>query len=331
MSEPEQTPGARSRPTRVAVIGAGNVGATFAYTLLLSGLAAEIVLLDVNRARAEGEAMDLNHAVPFAHPTRLWAGEFADCAGAVLTVLAAGVGQRPGETRLELLKRNIAIFDELIPEIVRHNPDGIVLIATNPVDILTYHSLRLSGLPAARVIGSGTILDTARFRYLLSQHYGVDPRSVHAFIIGEHGDSEVPVWSLANIAGMRLVEYRAAHGLPDDTAAREAIFAGTRDAAYAIIERKGATYYAVAAGLLRIVEAILRDQRTVLSVSSLITEEAGYGLADVCLSLPVVISRQGVERVLRLRLRDDELAGLRRSAALLRQTYGRAMAGEASA
>jgi len=304
------------RPTRVAVVGVGNVGATFAYALLLSGLAAEIVLIDADRDRAEGEAMDLNHAVPFAHPTRVWAGDAADCAGAAVTVVAAGANQKPGETRLDLIAKNYAIFRQIIPAIARHNPGGIILVATNPVDVLTYASLRLSGLPPERVIGSGTILDTARFRYLLSQHFGVDPRSIHATIIGEHGDSEVPVWSLANIAGMRLADYCAAHGMHLDEAAMQAIFEQTRDAAYHIIQRKGATYYAVAAGLMRIVEAVLRDQRTVLSVSSLITDY--YGISDVCLSLPTIIDRGGVEQVLRLALSPAEQEGLRRSAAVLR-------------
>jgi L-lactate dehydrogenase len=306
------------RPTRVAVVGVGNVGASFAFALLLSGLAAEIVLIDGNRAKAEGEAMDLNHAVPFSHPTQLWAGDFADCAGAVVTVLAAGAGQRPGETRLDLVKKNAAIWRQIVPEIARHNPDGILLVATNPVDVLTYAAWRLSGLPATRVIGSGTILDTARFRYLLSQHFGVDARSVHAFIIGEHGDSEVPVWSSANIAGMRLPEFCRAQGLPYERAAMEQIFQQTRDAAYRIIERKGATYYAVAAGLMRITQAILRNQNTVLSVSSLIRDF--HGLDDVCFSLPTVIDRGGVENVLRLELDEPEIGQLRHSAALLQKT-----------
>ena len=194
-------------PLRVAVVGMGNVGSTFAYALLLDGLASEIVLIDANRAKAEGEAMDLNHTVPFTHPTRVWAGDYADCAGAMVTVLTAGSGQKPGETRLDLIKKNAAIWRDIVPKVVQHNPTGILLIATNPVDVLTYAAWKLSGLPHQRVIGSGTILDTARFRYLLSQHFGVDARSVHAYIIGEHGDSEVPVWSLANIAGMRLPEF----------------------------------------------------------------------------------------------------------------------------
>jgi L-lactate dehydrogenase len=304
-------------PTRVAVVGVG-IGATFAYPLLLSGLAAEIVLIDANRAKAEGEAMDLNHTVPFTHPTRIWAGDFSDCAGAAVAVLAAGGNQKPGETRLDLIKKNASIWRNVVPQVAKHNPEGILLVATNPVDVLTYAAGKLSGLPWERVIGSGTILDTSRFRYLLSQRFGVDARSVHAYIIGEHGDSEVPVWSSANIAGMRLLQFCKAQGIPDDRQAMENIFLQTRDAAYKIIERKGATYYAVAAGLMRITQAILRDQSTVLSISSLIHDY--HGLSGVCFSLPTVIDRGGVEQVIHLELDPDEIEKLRQSAALLKTT-----------
>jgi len=309
---------AHPHPVKVAVIGVGNVGASFAYALLFSGLTSEIVLIDVDRARAEGEAMDLNHAVPFAHPTRIWAGDYADCSGAAVTVLGAGRAGISGGSRLDLVKENAAIFRQIVPQVARHNPDGILLVATNPVDVLTYAAWRLSELPPRRVIGSGTILDTARFRYLLSQHFGVDPRSVHAHIIGEHGDSEVAVWSLANIAGMSLSKFCAAHSCEFDQVDMERIFSQTRDAAYEIIERKGATYYAVAAGLMRIVEAIVRDQKTVLSVSSLI--EGYYGISDVCLSLPTVVDRNGVARVLQLNLSAEEMDGVQRSAEILKAT-----------
>ncbi len=303
-------------PTRVAVIGAGNVGATFAYTLLLSGLAAEIVLVDLNHARAWGEAMDLGHAVPFSYPTRIWAGDYADCAGALVTVITAGANQKPGETRLDLLRRNARVFGEIVPRVVAANPDGLIVTATNPVDVLAYQAWKLSGLSPERVIGSGTILDTARFRFQLGQHLGVDPRSVHAFIAGEHGDSEVPLWSTANVAGMPVANYSADRGQPLDEDARTRLFTSTRDAAYAIIQNKGATYYAVAAGLSRLVEAIVRDQHTVLSVSSLVC--GAYGIDDVYLSLPAVVSRRGIERVLQLDLNDTEVEGLRRSAEILR-------------
>jgi len=310
----EERPG----PVRVAVVGVGIVGATFAYALLLSGLASEIVLIDSNRAKAEGESMDLNHAVPFTHPTRIWAGNYPECAGAAVTVLAAGASQKPGETRIDLIKKNAAIWRAIIPEVAKHNPAGILLIATNPVDVLTYAAWKLSGFAAGRVIGSGTVLDTSRFRYLLSRHFGVDARSIHAYIIGEHGDSEVPVWSLANIAGMRLPEFCQAQNLPYDPHAMDEIFVQTRDAAYRIIERKGATYYAVAAGLMRITQAILRNQSTVLSTSSLINDY--YGIGDVCFSLPTVIDRGGVENVLRLQLSSEEIEKLRHSAEVLKTT-----------
>jgi L-lactate dehydrogenase len=304
-----------NEPVRIAVVGAGNVGSTFAYSVMLSGLASEIVLLDADRARAEGQAMDLDHAVPFNQPVRVWAGGYDDCKGALVTMVSAGASQRPGEGRMDLLKRNIAVFREVISEIAAVNPEGIILVATNPVDVLTYAAYKISGLSRRRVFGSGTILDTARFRTLLANHFDVDARSLHAHIIGEHGDSEVPVWSLANIAGVRLAEL-GGEGWPKfEPHAMEEIFHKTRDAAYHIIERKGATYYAVASGLLRIVEAIVRDQSTVLSASSLLTGQ--YGLSDVCLSLPTVINRRGVARVLQLGLDAGELEKLTRSAEIL--------------
>jgi len=314
VSAPEPEPPAH--PTRIAIVGAGAVGSTFAFSLLLSGLAAEIVLVDANARRAEGEAMDLLHAVPFATTTRIWAGSLEECRGAAITVITAGAAQKPGESRLDLVRKNTAILRQIVPEVARVNPDGIILVATNPVDILAYFAFRISGLPSARVLGSGTILDTARFRALLAEAYGVDPRSVHAYVAGEHGDSEVPVWSLANIAGMPLADFAVANGMGHDPGRLQGIFEATRDAAYQIIERKGATYYAIAAGLTRIVEAILRDQSTVLSVSSLICDY--YGIDDVYLSVPAVVGRGGVERTLRLALSAEEASGLRRSGETLK-------------
>ncbi len=308
---PVQNPQTR----KVAIIGAGNVGATFAYALMLSGLCSEIVLIDANYQKAEGEAMDLNHAVPLAHPTRIRAGEYPDCAGAAVTVITAGTAQKPGETRLDLVKRNAAIFKTIIPEVVSNNPEGILLIATNPVDILSQVSLKLSGLPDNKVIGSGTILDTARFRYLLSQHFNLDARSIHAYIIGEHGDSEVPVWSLANVAGMPIEDFCQASGCGCNQVARDQIFRDTRDAAYQIIERKGATFYAIGTGLVRIVESILRDQNTVLSISSHITGQ--YGIRDVFLSLPCVVNHNGIDRIIELPLNSKELDALKNSAQAL--------------
>jgi len=300
---------------KVAIVGIGNVGATLGYGLLVSGLATEIVLIDRNFSKAEGEAMDLTHAVPMMKPTKIYAGDFKDCSGAAITVITAGAAQKPGETRLDLAAKNTTIIKEIIHEIVKFNPDGLILIATNPVDILTYAAIKYSGLPPNRIFGSGTILDTARFRFLLSQRFEVDPRSVHAYIIGEHGDSEVPVWSIANIAGMKLEDYCKINQMGCGANELNEIFSGTRDAAYHIIERKGATFYAIAAGLVRILEAVLRDQSTVLSVSSLISDY--YGVNNICFSLPTVIDRSGIQKVIKLKLEENEQIGLVNSANVL--------------
>ncbi len=310
-------PTTEQRPVRVAIVGAGNVGATTGYALLLNGTAAEIVLIDVNRDRAEGEAMDLNHAMPFATTARVWAGDYADCARADIVIITAGTNQRPGETRLDLLKRNAGIFQQIVPRVVEQTREAILIIATNPVDVLTYVTWKASGLPAARVLGSGTILDTARFRYLLSEQFGVDPRSVHGFIIGEHGDSQVATWSLTNIAGMRLEEFCRLNGCALDQETREAIALNTRRAAYEIIRRKGATYYAVASGLVRLIDAIVRSENSVLSVSSRV--QGMYDLPEVCLSLPTVVNRGGIDRVLQLPLSDSERAALQNSARVIRE------------
>jgi len=323
-ASPVPRPG--SPTTRIGIIGSGHVGATFAYALLRSGVAAEIVLLDADRDRAEGEVMDLVHAAPFERPTRIHAGDWDDLAGAAVVVMAAGSGQRPGQTRLDLARRNAAVVADIAPRVAAVAPDTILLLATNPVDVLTHVALATSGLPATRVIGSGTLLDTARFRALLADALDVDPRSVHAVVVGEHGDSEVPVWSLANVAGMRIRDAFTAHGEPDPDAVMADIFARTRDAAYRIIERKGATYYAIASGLVRVIEAIVRDQRTVLTVSSLV--DGAYGLHDVCLSLPAVVGRNGIERVLPIELDGAELAGLRRSASVVRHAIEELASGE---
>jgi L-lactate dehydrogenase len=313
--EAHNQPAHMRRPHKVVIVGAGQVGSTFAYSLLLNGLVGRIVLIDIDRQRVEGEAMDLNHGVPLSNPVRIWAGDYADCAGADVVVVAAGTAQREGETRLDLVKRNAKIFGQIIPRITERTQSAVLLIATNPVDILSCVAQRLSGFPAGQVIGSGTILDTARFRFLLGAHLDIDPRNVHAYIIGEHGDSEVPVWSMADVAGMRLDEFCQRVGCELGDKDRERIFRQTRDAAYEIIQRKGATYYAVAVGLVRIVESILRDQRTVLTVSSLVPGH--YGIEDVYLSLPTVIGQRGVEHVLHLPLNGEEKDNLCASATVL--------------
>jgi len=293
------------------------VGSTLGYALLWSGLTPEIILIDVNRGRAQGEAMDLSHAMPFHRPINIRAGDYPDCAGAAVVVIAAGAAQRPGETRPELAQRNGKIFAQIIPQVVRHAPDAILLIATNPVDSLTYLTWRLSGLPPQRVIGAGTILDTARLRYLLGTRFDVDPRSVHAYIVGEHGDSEVPLWSSANIAGMSINEFCALTGRVCTDEEREQIFAQVRDAAYHIIDLKGATYYAIASGLERISESILRDQNTILSVSGLLQD--CHGVSDVSLSLPMVINRQGISRVLCAPMSAEEERRFQASARVVRR------------
>ena len=313
---------------KVGVVGAGLVGTSFAYALMVRGLATEMVLVDIQAERAEGEAMDLNHGLSFATPMKISAGGYADLADASVVVIAAGAAQRPGETRLNLLERNAGIFRSIVPQVVASNPEGIILIATNPVDILTYISLRESGLPASRVIGSGTILDTSRFRFLLGQHYGVDTRSVHAYIVGEHGDSEIPLWSLANIGGVRLQEFAPLRNKQYDQAEMDHLFVQVRDAAYEIIKRKQATYYAIGLGLLSIVEAILGDYRTVLSVSTLMTGQ--YGVRDICLSLPCVVGANGIEEVLTLNLNAEEEAGFKRSAEKLGSTLAMLLPRESS-
>jgi len=301
---------------KVVIVGTGMVGATFGYALLSSGLTPEIILIDVNRARAEGEAMDLSHAMPFHRPINIRAGDYADCTGAAVVAIAAGAAQKPGETRTELAQRNAKIFQQIIPQVTRYAPDAILLIATNPVDSLTYLAWRLSGLPPQRVIGSGTILDTARLRYVLGARFDVDPRSVHAYIVGEHGDSEVALWSSASIAGMSVQEFCHLTGHTCTEEERLEIFTQVRDAAYRIIELKGATYYAVASGLERIVESILRDQNTILTVSGWLEE--CHGVKDVSLSLPMVINGQGISRVLCLPMDSREEELFRASARVVR-------------
>ena len=302
---------------RIAVIGTGFVGSTFAYTVMLSGIASELVLIDVNREKAEGDAMDLNHGLAFSKPMTIWAGDYADTASADVIVIAAGANQKPGETRLDLVRKNTAIFRDIISNIMKHNPKGIIVVATNPVDILTYATLQISGLPTKRVFGSGTILDTARFRFLLGRCVDIDPRSVHAYIIGEHGDTELPVWSLASVGGMPIEAFSDISGCDYTPETRECIYTAVRDAAYQIIKLKGATYYAIAVGLQRIVEAIVRDEHSVLSVSTLLKDF--HGISDVCLGVPCVVNRSGIDRVIELPLNEVEMTGLRRSATALQE------------
>lgn len=303
---------------KAAIIGCGFVGSTTAFSLMGSGLFSELVLIDANPARAEGEAMDLSHGLPFAHPMKIYAGSYEDIAGCALIILTAGAAQRPGETRLDLVQRNVAIFKTIIPEIIRYNREAVLLIVSNPVDVLTYVALKLSGLPENQVLGSGTVLDTARLKYLLSEHLHVDSRSVHAFIIGEHGDSEVAVWSGANVSGVALDHFCELRGHFDHPAANERLYREVRDSAYDIISRKGATYYGVAMAVTRIALAIVRNEHSILPVSSMI--HGLYGIEGLCMSIPTVVGRGGVETVLDLTLSPLEQSNLLHSAGTLRRT-----------
>ena len=303
------------QPIKVAIIGTGRVGSSCAYALQMSGLASEIVLINADRKRAEGEAMDMNHGSQFTKPVRVWSGDYRDCQDADIVVVTAGTSQKPGDTRLDLLRSNAFILQRMLAPALRYLEDAIVVVAANPVDVLTYLTWQMTGLPSHQIIGSGTILDTARFRFLLGQYFNLDTHSIHAYIIGEHGDSQVPVWSLANIAGMHLDEYTHLNGNPLDSSQRMKIAENTRRAAYEIIHRKGATYYAIAAGLVRIIEAIVRDENNVLTVSGV--ADGIQGLENVALSLPAVINRQGIAKTLDLPLSGEEDAGLKRSAQII--------------
>ena len=301
---------------KIVIVGAGFVGTSFAYSLLIRGLTSQIVFIDIDKERAEGEVMDLNHGMPFAYPTKIWAGDYPDCKNADIVVIAVGKGQRIEQSRLELAEGNFQILKQVIPSITRYNKECILLVVSNPLDVMTYAALKLSGLPKNHVIGSGTILDTARLRYLLSEHLQVDPRNVHAYIIGEHGDSEVPVWSLANVAGIRLKDYCPICKVPYNLDDFNKLFSKVRNAAYEIIKRKGRTFYAVALGMTKIVESILRNENAVLTVSCLL--ENYHGVSDICLSVPVVLNRNGVKEVIKLPLDEKEKADFQKSATIIK-------------
>jgi L-lactate dehydrogenase len=304
--------------SKIAIVGAGYVGSTLAYSLAVAGTVREIVLVDADRGRAEGEAMDIAHAVSFSSPVRVRAGELADTAGALVVVIAAGAAQRPGETRDELTARNVDVLRQLVPPLVKASPDAQLLVATNPVDTLTVAALQMSGLPSARVYGSGTVLDTARLRNELSAQYGIDARSVHAYVLGEHGDREFVAWSTATVGNIPLDTYCSLTGTCWGQAERDEIERRVRNAAYEIIQRKGATNYAIAASLKRIIEAVVRDQGSVLTVSTLL--EGQYGVSGICLGLPAVVDRGGVRRMLPVPLSPDETVRLHHSATAVQAT-----------
>lgn len=306
---------------KIGIVGVGMVGSSAAYALALRGGASEIVLVDQSLEFARAQAEDISHAVPFAHPCRVLAGDYDALEGAELVILAAGVAQKPGESRLGLLARNADVFAQVIAGVRRAAPGAILLVASNPVDIMTDVALRISGLPAARVIGSGTILDTARFRSLIAHHLGIAPQSVHAYVLGEHGDSEVLAWASARAASQPVERFAAQVGAAITQDVRARIDDGVRRAAYRIIEGKGATWYGIGAGLARIVQAVGGDQRAVLSVSIATPEVAG--IENVSLSLPRVVGRGGVIATLMPELSQDETDALRRSAELLKDTASR--------
>lgn len=305
--------------TKVTIVGAGFVGSTIAYTLTSAGIVSEIVLVDVDSARAEGEAMDIEHGSPFFKESLIHAGDYQTAANSDLVIITAGTNQRPGETRMDLITRNAAIVTDIAKQIRKTCPDATLLIISNPVDVMTRIIQEVTGFPANRVIGSGTNLDSARFRYLLSKKFGVDSRNIHGYILGEHGDSEFAAWSNVNIAGMNINEASDVFGGIMGDYDYINIANETRNAAYEIINRKRATYYGIAASAARIAEAILRDEKSILPLS--VKLDGQYGLNDVYLSLPTVVGQHGVIRILTPYLSDEEEGKLHNSAKVLKEAY----------
>ena len=311
-----QTENKQVNVRKVAIIGCGFVGSASAFSLMQSGLFSEMVLLDVDKNRAEGEAMDISHGVPFARQMKIYAGDYDDIVDAAIIVITAGANQKPDETRLDLVHKNVAIFKSIIPEIAKRNCQGILLIVSNPVDILTYTALKLSGFTENRVIGSGTVLDTARLKYQLSEHLKVDSRSIHAFIIGEHGDSEIAAWSSANVSGIPLSDFCEMRGHFEHEEKTKEIAEKVKNSAYEIIERKHATYYGIAMAVKRICEVIIRDEKSILPISSMMHGE--YGIDDVVLSMPAIVGKHGIENKVPILLNDEEQEQLRASADTLK-------------
>lgn len=305
---------------KIGVVGAGFVGATAAYAMVMSDVGREIVLVDLNTKRAIAEADDIRHAVPFAHPVDVHMGDYADLVGCRVVVITAGVNQKPGETRLQLLERNTAVFRQVVPAVLQHAPDAVLVVATNPVDVMTHITAHVAaeyGVPGSRIVGSGTTLDTARYRTLLGQHVGVDARHVHAFVIGEHGDSEVLTWSIDTVGGIPLKEFCRMRGIPFTEEDKERIDSAVRRAAYRIIEGKGATYYGIGAALARIVDVILSDQRAILTVCT--PSPDVVGVKDVTVALPRLVGGEGVIAEFPPLINDEETQLLRRSALIVRE------------
>ncbi len=307
---------------KVVIVGAGAVGATFAYALAQSGISDKIILIDRNRDLAQGQVLDLAHGFPFFPPVEIRAGEADDFADAQVVVITAGAKQQPGESRLDLLQRNAVIVESIVDNVVSRNSSAVIVVVSNPVDVLTQIALKRTEWDRGRVLGSGTVLDSARLRYLLSQCSGIDVHNVHAYVLGEHGDSEFAAWSLTNIAGMSINEYcPICTKCGDWNAERARIVDEVRSSAYHIIDYKGATYFAIGLALVQIVGAVLRNQKTVLTVSTLLTGE--YGIDDVCLSVPAVVSQVGVERIVEGGLSAEERESLSLSSLILRDTLAK--------
>jgi L-lactate dehydrogenase len=309
---------------KVGILGAGQVGATTAYAMVMRGIGREIVLVDVNQARAQAEADDISHAVPFANPLYVHSGNYEDLHDSRVVIITAGVAQKPSETRLQLLQRNAEIFNDLVPKVIQHAPDTILLVATNPVDVMTHLTAQIAkgyGIPSAHVIGSGTTLDTARFRTLLGKHLGVDSQHVHGYVLGEHGDSEVLSWSMVTVGGVPLDEFCRQWDICTNEGIKQEIAQKVRQAAYTIIKGKGATNYGIGSALARIVEVILRDQRSLLTVCTPVDDVAG--ISDVTISLPHLVGGAGILDTIQLpiTLDNQEEADLRKSAQIVKTAY----------
>lgn len=303
--------------TKISIVGTGAVGATTAYSLIMSGFATELVLVDVNKEKTEGEALDLSHGAGFIKPVNINAGEYKDTKDSDIVIVTAGAAQKPGETRLDLVNKNIQIFKGIIPEVVKYSPNCILLIVSNPVDILSYVAYKLSGFPKERVIGSGTVLDTSRLKYQIGKKFDVDARDIQTYVMGEHGDTEFVAWSLTNIKGISIDEYAKEFNYRYDDKFRTNVYENVKNAAYEVINRKGATFYAIALAVSRIVEAILGDEKSILPVSTLV--EDYYGVDDIYLGVPAVVGRDGVKKALKVSLSEDEVKDFKSSAKTLQE------------
>ena len=312
----------KSTSVKISIIGAGFVGSTTAFALIMGGLASKIIVVDINKKKAEGEAMDLSQGRLFVDPVDIVAGDYEDTKDSDIVIITAGIGQKPGETRLDGVDKNLKIYKSIIPEIVKYSPNSILLVVSNPVDILSYITYKLSGFPKERVIGSGTVLDTARFKYLLSEHFDIDSRNIHTYILGEHGDTEIATWSLTNIAGMDVEKYCNLVCAKCNSDFKYSINDDVKNAAYKIIERKGATYYAVALAIKRIVGAILKNEKSILTVSTYL--DGQYGVEDVYLGVPSIVGENGISKILEVPLNSEELGKFQDSASALKKILDKA-------